>query len=424
MEDIPIGLLLAALLILLVASGFFSAAETSMMTLNRYRLKHLVKSGNRGARLTAQLLEKTDKLLGVVLLGNNLLNAASAALVTIITIRLFGGSELMLTVGTLAVTFLILVFSEITPKVLGATYPERIAFPAGYVLAPLLKVFYPVIWFVNLFVSALLRLLRLKPSPGNMATTLSIEELRTLVLEAGHYIPQKHQNILLNLLGLGTITVEDVMTPRSQIEAVDIEMPIEDIRGQLSTSHHTRVPIFQDQLDNIIGILHVRRVLSRAQSGELNVEDLHQAMRVPYFTPAGTPLLTQLQYFQENHERIGLVVDEYGELQGLISLEDILEEIVGEFSTLPPAAGAYRKQPDGTWLVDGSSLLRDLNRKLGLALPLDGPKTLNGLILEYLEDIPEAGTSLKIADHPLEIMQTQDRVVKVVRIFPPAAKTQ
>jgi Mg2+/Co2+ transporter CorB len=424
LEDIPIGLLLAALLILLVASGFFSAAETSMMTLNRYRLKHLVKSGNRGARLTAQLLEKTDKLLGVVLLGNNLLNAASAALVTIITIRLFGGSELMLTVGTLAVTFLILVFSEITPKVLGATYPERIAFPAGYVLAPLLKVFYPVIWFVNLFVSALLRLLRLKPSPGNMATTLSIEELRTLVLEAGHYIPQKHQNILLNLLGLGTITVEDVMTPRSQIEAVDIEMPIEDIRGQLSTSHHTRVPIFQDQLDNIIGILHVRRVLSRAQSGELNVEDLHQAMRVPYFTPAGTPLLTQLQYFQENHERIGLVVDEYGELQGLISLEDILEEIVGEFSTLPPAAGAYRKQPDGTWLVDGSSLLRDLNRKLGLALPLDGPKTLNGLILEYLEDIPEAGTSLKIADHPLEIMQTQDRVVKVVRIFPPAAKTQ
>ena len=424
MEDIPIGLLLAALLILLVASGFFSAAETSMMTLNRYRLKHLVKSGNRGARLTAQLLEKTDKLLGVVLLGNNLLNAASAALVTIITIRLFGGSELMLTVGTLAVTFLILVFSEITPKVLGATYPERIAFPAGYVLAPLLKVFYPVIWFVNLFVSALLRLLRLKPSPGNMAITLSIEELRTLVLEAGHYIPQKHQNILLNLLGLGTITVEDVMTPRSQIEAVDIEMPIEDIRGQLSTSHHTRVPIFQDQLDNIIGILHVRRVLSRAQSGELNVEDLHQAMRVPYFTPAGTPLLTQLQYFQENHERIGLVVDEYGELQGLISLEDILEEIVGEFSTLPPAAGAYRKQPDGTWLVDGSSLLRDLNRKLGLALPLDGPKTLNGLILEYLEDIPEAGTSLKIADHPLEIMQTQDRVVKVVRIFPPAAKTQ
>lgn len=421
MDDTPTSVLLGALVALLILSGFFSISETSMMALNRYRLKHLAQSGHRGARLTTQLLARTDKLLGVILLGNNLVNAAAATLVTIITVRLLGEGELALSVGTLAVTFAILVFSEITPKVMGAAYPERIALPLSFVLTPLLKLFYPIIWFVNLFVQALLWMLRLNPGSAT-ASSLSQEELRTLVLEAGHYIPQKHQSILINLFELENITVDDVMTPRNQIEAIDIDAPAEEMRRQLSTSHHTRIPVYQGQLDNIIGLVHARKVLHQTQTGELDAEALRDIMREPYFIPAGTALFTQLQHFQENQRRMGMVVDEYGELLGLVSLEDILEEIVGEFTTHAPAqSGAYRLQDDGSWLADGSSLLRDLNRKLGLQFPLDGPKTLNGLILEHLEDIPEAGISLKINGVTLEIMQTQDRSVKGVRIFPPAA---
>ncbi|MFN3397426.1 MAG: HlyC/CorC family transporter [Sulfurimicrobium sp.] len=421
MNDIPLGVLIGALAVLLILSGFFSISETSMMAINRYRLKHLVKQGNRGAKLTTYLLDHTDKLLGILLLGNNLLNAAAAALVTVITIKLFGDNQWSLTIGTLAVTFLILIFSEITPKVLGAAYPERIAIPASYVLTPLLRLAYPVVWFVNLFVKLLLWLMRLKPnSAGTHA--LGPEELRTLVMEAGHYIPQKHQSILINLFSLEKITVDDVMTPRNQIEAIDISAPAEEIRHRLATSHHTRLPVYQGQLDNIIGQIHMRKVLHQTQSGELDAEALREVMREPYFIPAGTALFTQLQHFQETQRRAGLVVDEYGELLGLVSLEDILEEIVGEFTTHAPAqGGAYHRQEDGSWLVDGGSLLRDLNRKLGLQFPLDGPKTLNGLILEHLEDIPEAGISLKIANIALEIIQTQDRAVKVVKIFPPSA---
>ncbi|MBU0594417.1 MAG: HlyC/CorC family transporter [Pseudomonadota bacterium] len=420
MDDTPISVLLGVLIVLLILSGFFSISETSMMALNRYRLKHLAQSGNRGAKLTTQLLARTDKLLGVILLGNNLVNAACATLVTIITVRLLGEGELALSIGTLAVTFAILVFSEITPKVMGAAHPERIALPLSFVLTPLLKLFYPVVWFVNLFVQALLWILRLKPGSG-AASSLSLEELRTMVLEAGHYIPQKHQSILINLFELENITVDDVMTPRNQIEAIDIDAPAEEIRHQLSTSHHTRIPIYQGQPDNIIGLVHARKVLHQSQIGEIDADALRDIMREPYFIPASTALFTQLQHFQENHRRMGMVVDEYGELLGLVSLEDILEEIVGEFTTHAPAQGStYRCQDDGSWLVDGSSQLRDLNRKLGLQFPLNGPKTLNGLILEHLEDIPEAGISLKIVGVTLEIMQTQDRSIKGVRIFPPA----
>ena len=422
MDEVPIGALLSALAVLLLVSAFFSTSETSMMALNRYRLKHLAKQGHRGAKLASQLLSKTDRLLGVVLLGNNLVNSAAAALTTVITFRLFGQSQYALSLGTLAITFAILVFSEVTPKVLGAAYPERIALPASYVLTPLLKLLQPVVWFVNLFVRALLWLMRLKPVSGNGDNVLGVEELRTIVLESAGFIPQKHRSILLNLFELENITVDDVMTPRNQIEAVDIEAPMDIVMQQLATSHHTRLPIYQGQLDNIVGIIHVRRVVHHARAKEMTAEALGEIMREPYFIPAGTPLFTQLQHFQESHRRLGLVVDEYGELMGLVTLEDMLEEIVGEFTTQAPSqAGAYNKQEDGSWLVEGSALLRDLNRKLGLKFPLEGPKTLNGLILEQLEDIPEAGTSLKIAGHPVEIVQIQERVVKVARIFPPLA---
>ena len=411
-----------ALVVLLILSAFFSIAETSMMALNRFRLRHLVSQGRRGARLTAQLLANMDKLLGVILLGNNLINAAAAALVTVIAVRLLGDNELALTVGTLTVTFFILVFSEITPKVIGATYPEKIALPISYVLTPMLKLAYPVVWFVNLFVKTLLKLLRIGPASDNAGTVMSMEELRTLVMEGGHYIPPKHHNILLNLFELEDITVDDVMAPRNQIEAIDISSPMDVLRETLLTSHHTRLPVYDGRLDNIVGVLHVRTVLNQTRSGQLGRDALREILREPYFVPAGTPLLMQLHNFQENQRHIAMVVDEYGELKGLLTLEDILEEIVGEFTSQSPTQGAmYRIQLDGSVLVEGGCHLRVLNRKLGFKFPMDGPKTINGLVLERLENIPEPGTSLKISGYPVEIVQTQDRMVKVVRIYPERA---
>ena len=419
MDDISLTTLLVALIVLLVASAFFSISETSMMALNRYRLKHLSKTGHRGARLTSQLLARTDRLLGVVLLGNNLINAAAAALVAVITFRLFGESGLALSLGTLAVTFLILVFSEITPKIMGASYPERIAFPASYVLTPLLKLAYPVVWFVNLFVHSLLWALRLKPR-NNDTHTLTLEELRTLVLEGSNFLPQKHQNMLLNLFDLESITVEDAMTPRNQIEAVNIESSAEEIRREIANSNHARLPVFRERLDEIIGIVHVRKVLNFSKGEEINSQTLLEVLREPYFIPMGTPLLTQLQNFQEKQDRIGLVVDEYGELKGLLTLEDILEEVIGEFTTQSPLQTArFRRMEDGSIIVEGGTLLRDMNRKLGYKFPLDGPKTLNGLILEHFQDIPEPGTSLRLAGYPIEVLQTQDRVIRSVRLLAP-----
>lgn len=421
MQDIPVPTLFAALFILLIVSAFFSISETSMMALNRYRLKHLVQSGHHGARLVSDLLAKTDKFFGVVLLGNNVINAASALLVGEIARRYLGDSEFALLIATGAAAFAILVFSEITPKVVGASYPERIALPSSYVLTPLLKVTQPVVWFVNLFVQGLLQLLWLKPPPGSIEYKLSVEELRTLVLEAG-YIPRKHQSILINLFDLEAITVDDVMVPRSQIEAINLDAPLEDIVQQISTAYHRHLLVYQGHLDEVVGTLRVRNALMLMQRDGLTKDSLPEIVREPHFVPSGTALFSQLQNFQEQQDRMSLVVDEYGELMGLVTLEDILEEIVGEFTTQSPLqARDFFREEDGSYLVEGSALLRELNRKLGFQFPLEGPKTLNGLILEHLQDIPEPNTSVKIANHPLEIVQTQDRVVKVVRVFPPSA---
>ena len=418
MDDIPLTTLFIALFILLIASAFFSISETSMMALNRYRLRHLVQRRHPGARLASELLAKTDKFFGVVLLGNNVINAASALLVGEIARRYLGDSEFALVIATGAAAFAILVFSEITPKVVGAAYPERIALPSSYLLTPLLKLTEPIIWFVNLFVQGLLRLLRLKPSQNQLEHTISVDELRTLVLETG-YLPQKHQSILLNLFDLQAITVDDVMVPRNQIETVDLEAPLEEIAQQVSTAYHRRLLAYSNEPDEIAGTLRARHVLNLVQQETLTRERLLKLVREPYFVPSGTPLFSQLQNFQEHQDRIALVVDEYGELKGLVTLEDILEEIIGEFTTSSPLrTGGYYPQADGSYLVEGGTLLRELNRKLGFRFSLDGPKTINGLILEHLQEIPEPGTSMKIAEHPIEIVQTQDRVVKAVRIFP------
>lgn len=422
MEEIPLATQFVALFVLLVFSGLFSIAETSMMALNRYRLRAMVKLGNRAARRASQLLERTDRLLGVILLGNNLVNIGAATLASVITIGLFGQREFALMASTATLTFVVLVFAEITPKVVGAAYPERIALPLAYVLGPLLKLLYPIVWFVNLFSLAILWLLRFK-QPGGEAQRLSQEELRTLVLEHSHFLPKKHQSILVNLFDLERITIEDVMIPRAQIEAIDLDAPAETLKGQLTTSYHTRLVAFRGELDNVVGILHLRRAMAALAEGSLDRQALEEVIAKPYFVPAGTPALAQMQYFQENRQRLALVVDEYGDLLGLLTLEDIIEEIIGEFTTTAPVrASGFEWSAEGSALVEGSSSLRDLNRKLGLAFPLDGPKTLNGLILEHFQDIPEAGVSLKIQEVPMEVVKTQDRVVKTVRLFKPSRK--
>ncbi len=400
-------------------------SETALMSINRYRLRHLVKEGHRGAKLAHALLMQTDKLLGVILLCNNFVNTALATLVTIITVNLFGEGKWVLMYSTIVVTFAILIFSEISPKVIAAAYAEKVSVLVSYILYPLLRVLYPVVWFVNLFVEAWLKLLGIKINFADGVKSLSMEELRSIVTDAGKFLPNKHRTILLNLFELEKIEVDDIMTPHTQVEAINFDSSLDEILERVTNSHHTRLPVREGDNDEIFGILHIRKVINqlrlhqKREDDDFTKEALRDAISSPYFVPSGTPLYTQIQQFQENKERIALVVDEYGELKGLITLEDILEEVIGDFTTQSPSRiGSFHQEEDGGWLVDGSSSLRDLNKKLNLMLPLDGPRTLNGLVLEYFQDIPEASTSFKIGTHILEIVQTQDRVVKSVKIFP------
>ena len=419
LEDLSLDSLLLILFLLLVCGAWFSASETSMMALNRYRLSHLVRKGVRGAKLTASLLSTVDKLLGSILFGNTLVNVTAAAITNIVIQRLFGTSELALLLGTLLITFLLLVFSAIMPKIIAASYPERVALPSSYLLSPLIKLFHPVVVVASGIVKGLLSLLRIRIQTDQSKQRMTLEELRGLVLDAEHFLPRQHQKMLLNLVDLERITVNHVMIPRNQIESLDINADQETLREQITTCHHTLLPVYEDTPGNIIGILHIKRVPALLQEASLDVAELRSILAEPYFIPTDTPLLQQLQQFQQRHARMGLVVDEYGELLGLVTLENILEEIVGEFTTQSPSqTGKFLRQEDGSILLEGSSSLRELNRKLGLHLPLDGAKTLNGLILEHLEDIPETGTSLKISGYPIEIIQVQDRTVKVARLFP------
>jgi Mg2+/Co2+ transporter CorB len=421
MNEFSLNTLLTALAVLLLISGFFSIAETAMMAVNRYRLRHRAKQGARGAKLALSLLAQTDKLLGVILLGNTLVAAAAATLTAVITKRLFGEGEVALALGTVAITLALLVFSEITPKVVGAAYADHIAPPLSYALAPLLRLAYPAVWLVNLVVRGLLKLLWLNPEADPHAK-LSQEELRSLVLEA-HYFRGKHRAMLANLFDLETVSVDDVMTPRSQIEAIDLAAKPATLAQQLTNSYHTRLPAYEEELDNIVGIIHVKQVLRLQQTDKLDAEQLRTIVRPAYFVPAGTPLLAQLQHFQAAQQRLGLVVDEYGELLGLVTLEDILEEIVGEFTTQgPSSAESLQREADGSAIIDGMTPLRALNRKLGTDFPIDGPKTLNGLIVEKLGEIPVAGAKLRIAGQEIEVLQVQDRAVRIAKLLPPVGR--
>ncbi len=416
MDEIPLSVLFGALAVLIVLSAFFSGSETGLMTLNRYRLRHLAGDGHRGAQRALRLLERPDRLIGLILLGNNFVNILASSLSTIIALRLLGEAGIAIAAGLL--TLVILIFSEVAPKTLAALHPERIAFPAALVYGPLLKLLYPLVWVVNMVANGLLRLIGVRPEDG-ANDSLSREELRTVVLEAGAMIPKQHKTMLLNLLSLEEIAVEDIMIPRNEIVGVDLSDDIETIENLLANTHYARLPVYEESIDQVVGILHMRNLLPLLRRGELTHDNIRKAVREPYFVPEGTPLTRQLLNFQREQRRTGLVVDEYGDILGMITLEDILEEIVGEFTTDPSAlARGVMRTEDGAFLVDGTASIRDLNRKLKLSLPTDGPNTLNGLILEYMETIPEPGTSLLLAGHPVEIVQIKDNVVRTAKIYP------
>ena len=420
-EDVPLSALFGLLIVLLLLSAFFSGSETALVSLNRYQLRHKARQGHRGARLAETLLQRPDRLIGLILLGNNLVNFSAASLVAIIALEM--GGEPAVALGTLALTLVVLIFSEAAPKTLAAMHPERLAFPAAMIYYPLLKIMYPIVWLTNVASNGVLYLLGVRGSDSELQP-LTREELRTVVHEAGGRISSRYQQMLLSILDLEKVSVDDVMVPHNEIIGIDLDDEIEEIEAIISKSEHTRLPAYEDNIDNIVGILHLRRLANLAPLS-FDKTSLRELLDEPYFVPEGTPLSKQLVQFQRRRERVALVVDEYGDIQGIVTLEDILEEIVGEFTTDPAdqIEDVVREGPD-SFLVSGTANIRELNRAQGWELPTDGPKTLNGLILELLETIPEPSTCLKISGYPLEIVASDDNRVRTVRIGPRVAKTE
>jgi len=396
-----------------------------MMSINRYRLKHLENEGNKAAIRVRKLIDRPDRLIGLILIGNNLVNIAASIIAGIIGSRLLGDDVLGLVLTTVILTFVVLIFAEVTPKTVAALYPEKVAFPSSFILAPLLLVFYPFVFLINGITNGLLALFRISPSDGS-SDSLSREELRTVVFEAGAMIPKKHQDMLVGILDLEKVTAEDIMVPRSDIVAIDINDDWKDIQKLLVNAQHTRVLLYRDSIDDAVGFVHVRDALRLLSRDQFTKASLLRAVREIYFTPESTPLHTLMYKFQAAKERIGLVVDEYGDIQGLVTLEDILEEIIGDFTTsfLPDHSKEANLQQDGSVLIDGSVNVRELNKELDWHFPTEGPKTLNGLILEYLEDIPQANISLRLAGYPIEIVEMKDNMVKTVRVMPKLYRTE
>lgn len=417
MEAISTGTLFAVLAGLILLSGFFSGSETALMTLNRYRLRHQARDGKRGARYAERLLARPDRLLGLILLCNNFVNIVASALATLIALRI--GGEPAIAAATGLLTLVILIFAEVAPKTLAALHPERLAYPAAFLYTPLIRLLYPVIWLVNLAANALLRPLGVRPGLGQ-DDALNRDELRMVVQESGHMIPKRHRSMLVSILDLEEATVEDIMIPRNEITGIDLNDRWDEIMEQLVDSQHTRLPVFEDSIDQVVGIVHLRRVLNGISRGDFDRDQLREILREPYFIPESTSLHQQLLNFQHNNRRIALVVDEYGDIQGLVTLEDILEEIVGEFTTDPMAIRVQGivEEEDGSFLVNGAINLRTINRVLHIQLPTDGPKTLNGLIVEHMECIPENGTTIKLNGYPVEVVHTSNSAVRTARIKP------
>ncbi|MCH8277353.1 MAG: HlyC/CorC family transporter [Proteobacteria bacterium] len=413
-DDIPLAGLFGLLVVLLLLSAFFSGSETALMSLNRYRLRHKARTGHRGAQLAEQLLKRPDRLIGLILLGNNLANFSAAALVAVIAFEI--GGQPAVALGTLILTVTVLIFAETAPKTLAALDPERVAFPAAIIYYPLLKIAYPIVWLTNVASNGVLFLLGVRDR-DNELQSLSHEELRTIVHEAGTRISTRYRQMLVSILDLEQVTVDDVMVPRNEIIGIDLEDESEDIAKIIADSQHTRIPVFRGNIDKVVGILHLRRLANLAQQ-DCSRDALTQLLTEPYFVPEGTPLSTQLIQFQRRRERIALVVDEYGDIQGIVTLEDILEEIVGEFTTNPADAESDVVRDGDAFIVDATANIRELNRAQNWELPTDGPKTLNGLIIELLETIPPPKACLKINGYPIEIVATDDTRIRSVRIGP------
>ena len=414
-EDVPLAGLLGLLFLLLLLSAFFSGSETALMSVNRYQLRHKARLGHRGARLAEKLLKRPDRLIGLILLGNNLVNFSAASLVTLIALD-FGG-EPAVAIGTGIFTLIVIIFSEAAPKTLAALHPERLAFPAALIYYPLLKITYPIVWLTNAASNGVLWLFGVRQS-GSELQSLTREELRTVVFEAGARISSRYRKMLISILDLEKVTVDDVMVPHNEIIGIDLDDDDAEIGQIIATSDHSRLPVYRDNIDHVVGMLHMRKLANLART-ELDKATLEQLVDEPYFVPEGTPLSTQLVQFQRRRERIALVVDEYGDIQGIVTLEDILEEIVGEFTTDPADEGVDVVQESvDTFLVDAAANIRELNRSQEWELPTDGPKTLNGLIVERLETIPPTGTSLNVAGYPIEIVEADENRVRTVRVGP------
>jgi len=414
-NEIPLSFLFIALIVLLFLSAFFSGSETGLMSLNRYKLKHQADKNHGGARRAYELLQKPEQLISLILLGNNFINILITQLATFIGLRLYGDAGIAIATGVL--TVVLLLFAEVTPKTLAANKPEQIAFIASYVYQPLLRLLLPLILFINWLVKQVINLFKLKGNQENDSNALNSDELRVAVTETAGLIPDSHREMLLSILDLEKVKVDDIMIPRSEIVGVDLNADWDDTLDQITKLPFTRIPVFEETIDNIVGIALMRKIPPLLMSDDFSPQTLKALTRSPYFIPEGTSLTTQLINFQNNKRRMGFVVDEYGDIQGLVALEDILEEIVGEFTTDPNSKfNSFIKDEDGSYLIDGSANVREINRQLKIELPVSGPRTINGLILEHLEMIPEAGTSMKIGGHPIEIMHTKNNMVKTVRI--------
>ena len=412
-DDVPLASLLGLLALLLLLSACFSGSETALMSLNRYQLRHKAREGHRGARIAEKLLKKPGRVIGLILLGNNLVNIFAASLVALLAFEI--GGQPAVAVGSLIMTLIILIFAEAAPKTLAALYPERVAFPAAMIYYPLLKITYPLVWLTNTAANGVLLLFGVRAGDSELQA-LTREELRTVVFEAGSRISSRYRQMLLSILDLEKVTVDDVMVPHNEIVGIDLDDDVSDIEAIINDSQHTRLPVFRDNIDQVVGILHLRKLANLATQ-ELNKDTLQQLLAEPYFVPEGTPLSTQLVQFQRRRERVALVVDEYGDIQGIVTLEDILEEIVGEFTTDPAddEVDVVNEGPD-SFLVDASANIREVNRSQDWQLPTDGPKTINGLIVEFLETIPQPGTSLNIDGYPIEIVEADDNRIRSVRI--------